>query len=146
MTLGHVDVIERASHLFDTLYVGIFFNQDKQGFLAIEDREVALKKALAHLPNVSVFTTQTRLVVDVAKELGVTTLVRGLRGAEDMAYEASLDFFNHDLAPDLDTVYLMAKPAYRYISSSRVRELAVFGADFSAYLPESAVEEVRKRL
>ncbi len=146
VTIGHVDVIERASRLFETLYVGIFYNQDKRGFLSLSQRELCLKKALAHLPNVSVFTSKTRLVSDVAQELGVTTLVRGLRGVEDVTYEASLDFFNHELAPDIETIYLLAKPQYHYISSSRVRELASFGTDFSKYVPQGVVEEVEKVL
>ena len=146
VTIGHVDVIERASQLFETLYVGVFFNQDKPGFLSLTQRERCLKKALAHLPNVRIFTSQTRLVSDIAQELGVTALVRGLRGTEDVTYEASLDFFNHELAPDIETIYLLAKPQYRYISSSRIRELASFRADFSKYVPQGVVEEVGKLL
>ena len=79
MTNGHLDMIERASRLFDKLYVGIFFNPHKQGFLPLENRKRGLEKALEHLGNVEVVFSHDELVVDVARRLGATFLVRGLR-------------------------------------------------------------------
>ena len=117
ITNGHVDLIERASRLFDRLYVGIFYNPHKEGFFSI----------------------------DVAKRLGVTTLVRGLRNGQDLDYEAGLHFFNKELAPDLETVFLLSQPAYRYISSSAMRELIAFQQDLSAYVPASVIEELEKK-
>ncbi|OZS32430.1 pantetheine-phosphate adenylyltransferase, partial [Streptococcus pneumoniae] len=101
MTNGHLDIIERASRLFDKLYVGIFFNPHKQGFLPIENRKRGLEKALGHLENVEVVASHDELVVDVAKRLGATCLVRGLRNASDLQYEASFDYYNHQLSSDI---------------------------------------------
>lgn len=142
ITNGHLDLIERASKLFDHLYIGIFFNKDKTGLLPIDKRQATIEQALSHLDNVTVLTSHSRLTVDVAKELGVTALVRGLRNAQDLTYEASMDFFNHELAPELETVYLLSKPALSQVSSSRIRELIHFGADISPYVPASVLREM----
>ena len=115
MTNGHLDIIERASRLFDKLYVGIFFNPHKQGFLPIENRKRGLEKAL----------------------------VRGLRNAADLQYEASFDYYNHQLSPDIETIYLHSRPEHLYISSSGVRELLKFSQDIAGYVPDSILEEIR---
>ena len=94
MTNGHMDLIERASKLFDKLYVGIFYNPHKNGFLPIESRLETVEKAVGHLKNVQVISSHDELVVDVARKLGVHVLVRGLRNAADLQYEASFDFYN----------------------------------------------------
>ena len=136
MTNGHLDMIERASKLFDKLYVGIFFNPHKQGFLPIENRK-------RHLENVAVVSSHDELVVDVAKRLGATCLVRGLRNATDLQYEASFDYYNHQLSPDIETIYLHSRPEHLYLSSSGIRELLKFGQDVACYVPESILEEIR---
>lgn len=143
MTNGHLDIIERASILFDKLYVGIFFNPHKQGFLPIENRKRGLEEALKHLENVEVVSSHDELVVDVAKRLGVTFLVRGLRNASDLQYEASFDYYNHQLSPDIETIYLHSRPEHLYLSSSGVRELLKFGQDIAGYVPDSILEEIR---
>ena len=142
MTNGHLDMIERASRLFDKLYVGIFFNPHKQGFLPIENRKRGLEKALKHLENVEVVSSHDELVVDVAKRLGATCLVRGLRNAADLQYEASFDYYNHQLAPEIETIYLYSRPEHLYISSSAMRELLKFGQEIQQYVPNSVVEEL----
>lgn len=143
MTNGHLDIIERASRLFDKLYVGIFFNPHKQGFLPLENRKRGLEKALGHLENVEVVASHDKLVVDVAKRLEVTFLVRGLRNAADLQYEASFDYYNHQLSSDIETIYLHSRPEHLYISSSGVRELLKFGQDIACHVPESILEEIR---
>ena len=143
MTNGHMDLIERASKLFDQLYVGIFYNPHKTGFLAIESRKTTVEKAVAHLKNVQVISSHDELVVDVARKLGVEVLVRGLRNATDLQYEASFDFYNHQLAGEIETVYLHARLEHIYISSSAVRELLKFGQDISEYVPSAVLEELK---
>ena len=91
MTKGHVDLIERASRLFDKLYVGIFYNREKSGFFTIEARERMVKEALQHLDNVEVITSQNELAVTVARRLGAQAFVRGLRNSQDLDYEAKDD-------------------------------------------------------
>ena len=143
MTNGHMDLIERASKLFDKLYVGIFYNPHKNGFLSIESRLKTVEKAVAHLENVQVIASHDELVVDVARKLGVHVLVRGLRNVADLQYEASFDFYNHQLAGEIETVYLHSRPEHVYISSSAVRELLKFEQDISKYLPNAVLEELK---
>ena len=142
MTNGHLDMIERASKLFDKLYVGVFYNPHKQGFLPVENRKRAVEKAVAHLDNVEVLSSHDQLVVDVARRLGAKTLVRGLRNATDLQYESSFDYYNHQLAPEIETIYLYSRPEHLYISSSTVRELLKFGQEIQQYVPNSVVEEL----
>ena len=142
MTNGHLDIIERASKLFDKLYVGVFYNPHKQGFLPVENRKRAVEKAVAHLDNVEVIVSHDQLVVDVARRLGAKTLVRGLRNATDLQYEASFDYYNYQLAPEIGTVYLHSRPEHLYISSSAVRELLKFCQEIQQYVPNSVVEEL----
>lgn len=142
MTNGHLDLIERASKLFDKLYVGIFYNPHKMGFLPIESRKKTVEKAVEHLKNVEVMASHDELVVDVARKLGVQVLVRGLRNAADLQYEASFDYYNHQLASELETIYLHSRLEHIHISSSAVRELLKFGQDISGYVPNTVLEEL----
>ena len=142
MTNGHLDLIERASKLFDKLYVGIFYNPHKMGFLPIESRKKTVEKALGHLKNVEVIASHNELVVDVARKLGVQVLVRGLRNATDLQYEASFDYYNHQLASELETIYLHSRLEHIHISSSAIRELLKFGQDISGYVPNTVLEEL----
>ena len=143
MTNGHLDLIERASKLFDKLYVGIFYNPHKMGFLPIESRKKTVEKAVGHLKNVEVMASHDELVVDVARKLGVQVLVRGLRNATDLQYESSFDYYNHQLASELETIYLHSRLEHIHISSSAVRELLKFGQDISEYVPNAVLEELK---
>ena len=142
MTNGHLDLIERASKLFDKLYVGIFYNPHKMGFLPIESRKKTVEKAVGHLKNVEVMASHDELVVDVARKLGVRVLVRGLRNATDLQYESSFDYYNRQLASELETIYLHSRLEHIHISSSAVRELLKFGQDISGYVPNTVLEEL----
>ena len=145
ITKGHVDLIERASKLFDSLYVGVFYNLEKKSFFSIEAKEKMVIDALSHLENVNIVTSHDELAVEVARKLGVTTFVRGLRNGQDLEDERNLNFFNYELAPELDTIFLMSKPNYQHISSSRIRELIAFEQDISKYVPEIVVKELKKQ-
>ena len=144
ITKGHVDLIERASKLFNKLYVGIFYNREKYGFFRIEARERMVKEALQHLDNVEVITSQNELAVTVAGRLGAKAFVRGLRNSQDLDYEANMNFFNQELAEELETIFLLSKPAYQHISSSRIRELIAFQQDIAAYVPQSVIKELER--
>ena len=145
ITKGHVDLIERASSLFDKLYVGIFYNREKSGFFRIEARERIVKEALEHLDNVEVITSQNELAVTVARRLRAKVFVRGLRNSQDLDYEADMTFFNRELAGELETIFLLSKPAYQHISSSRIRELLAFQQDIADYVPQSVIKELERR-
>lgn len=145
VTLGHLDIIERASQLFDNLYVGLFYNTAKTGHYCLDTRLAMLEEALKPYDNVRVIRLGEGLAVDFAQELGVTHLVRGVRNAADLEYESSLAFYNRYLAQDVDTVLLLASHRYRYLSSSSVRELLHFGADIRDFVPDSVWKEEEKR-
>lgn len=144
VTNGHMDIIRRASRLFTTFYVGIFYNKDKQGLFSIEKRKSMLEEAVSDLPNVKVIVAKRSLVVDIARQLGVTHLVRGFRGTSDIEHEMRLEFYNKELAPDIETLYFSAPLSLTFVSSSHVRELIHFKADISQYVPASVVKEVGK--
>lgn len=139
VTNGHMDIIDRASQLFDKLYVGIFYNTNKAGFLDLEGRIMVLEEALASYDNVSVVWTDNRLAVDLAKELEVTHMVRGLRNPTDFEYESNLQYFNHRLDPSIDTAYLIARNNMQPISSSRVKELIHFNSSIEGLVPQSVI-------
>ena len=123
----------------------MLFRSNKQGFWDIETRKRILEEVVADLPNVKVITAHDSLAVDVARELGVTYLVRGLRNATDFDYEANMDYFNKGLAPELETVYLIASHEVTPVSSSRVRELIYFEGNISTYVPQAVVKEVEAK-
>ncbi|HEP1843241.1 pantetheine-phosphate adenylyltransferase [Streptococcus suis] len=144
ITNGHVDIIERASGLFDKLYVGIFFNPNKIGLFTGQERLALLQKVFEGNEKIEAFLAGQELVVDVAHERQVSHIIRGLRNGIDLEYEANFDYFNRQLAPDLETVYLLSKPEYRNISSSQIRELIHYKQDISLYVPLVVSEEIRK--
>lgn len=142
ITNGHMDLIKRASGLFTTLYIGLFTNPKKTGLLTSQQRLDLLEKLFADQPHIQIIHSDRELVVDVARRYGVTHLVRGLRNAQDLEYEANFDFYNRRLAPELETIYLLAQPDYKFVSSSQVRELIQFKQDISPYVPTIVKEEI----
>ncbi|GBG96807.1 pantetheine-phosphate adenylyltransferase [Lactococcus termiticola] len=135
MTLGHLDIIERASKLFDLLYVGIFNNDQKSPLFKTEERRAMLEETLADFDNVKVIVHEAELTVKVAEKLGVTALVRSVRDASDLAYEENMFYFNLEMS-GLDTLLLMARPELKALNSTRMRELYHFDQDLSDWLPE----------
>ncbi len=143
ITNGHLDLIERASGLFDKLYVGVLPILKGRTLDRFGEKS-HFGEAFVGMENIEVVLSENELVVDVAKRYGVTHLVRGLRNATDLEYESSFDFYNRQLAPGLETIYLIAKPELKFVSSSQVRELLYFKQDIGPYVPEIVSEEIRK--
>jgi pantetheine-phosphate adenylyltransferase len=143
VTLGHVDVITRAAGMFDQLIVAVVNAsvRKSRALFDIDERIGFIERATAHLGNVSVEPFST-LVVDYARERGAKAIVKGLRAISDFEYELEMNQLNRHMAPDVESVYLMASPQYSFLSSSGVKELATFGGDISSLVPE----EVAKRL
>ncbi len=136
VTNGHVDVITRASKLFDEVVVGVVnasVRKDKALFPA-EKRCEFIEQATAHLGNVRAQPFDV-LVVNFAQELGAVAIVKGLRAISDFEYEAEMTQLNRRQAPDVESVFIMASPQYSFLSSSGVKELAIFGGDISDYVP-----------
>lgn len=138
-TLGHLDVVERASRLFDRIAVAVGRNSSKRPLLTVEDRCEALRRSTAHLPNVSVDAFDG-LLVDYADGVGATAIVRGLRATADFEYEFQMTLVNRRLRHEVETVFLMTAPEYGYLSSSIVREVAQLGGDYRGMVPTGVAE------
>lgn len=141
ITVGHLDVIERAAALFDRVIVAVMHNPAKRGCFPVEERMRLIRQATAHLPGVTV-DAWSGLTAEYARKTGAACLVRGLRGVTDMESEMTLAQVNARLLPGLETVFLMTKPEHGCVSSSVVREAASFGADVSGYVPASIAQDV----
>lgn len=144
-TMGHLRTIERAASLFDKIIIGVFVNTGKKAFLEPIERVSAIKAATAHLPNVTVLTQETKLTVTIARELGATHLLRGIRSVKDYEYERDIAEMNRHLAPELETVFLLSEEKYSHISSSLLKEVWQFGGDISEYLPTAVYQSMMRK-
>jgi pantetheine-phosphate adenylyltransferase len=149
VTHGHLDIITRAAGVFDEVVVGVV-NQPtrKQTTLfTAEERRAFIADAVARtgLDNVRVEIFSI-LVVDLARELGATAIVKGLRAISDFEYEFEMNQLNRKLAPDIESIYIIASPDYSFLSSTGVKEMATFGGDVADLVPEGVAEALAERL
>ncbi|MFV0556151.1 MAG: pantetheine-phosphate adenylyltransferase [Lactovum sp.] len=144
ITNGHLDIIYRASDLFDFLYLGVFENPEKNSLFSLEERLKMIEDNISALKNVSLVQHPKDLTVRIAKELNVTSLLRSLRTGQDFDYEQNMSYFNYKMT-GVETLFLSARPELSMISSSRIRELASYAEDVSAYVPENVVKELKKK-
>ena len=147
ITNGHIDVISRASVMFDELIVAVINAsvRKSKGVFEVEERVGFIEKATRHLGNVRVATFDV-LIVDYAREVGAKAIVKGLRAISDFEYELEMNQLNRHLAADVESVYLMASPQYSFLSSSGVKEIATFGGDVSALVPEEVAVRLQEAL
>lgn len=143
VTTGHVDLIRRASRMFDRLVVGVLVNSAKQPLFSKEERVAMLREITADQDNIEVSSFEG-LLVDFVKEQHADAIVRGLRTPGDFEYELPLAQANHKLFVQADTIFLASAPEYSYISSSAVRELLRYQADISGYVPETVLRYMRE--
>jgi pantetheine-phosphate adenylyltransferase len=147
ITNGHVDVITRASLMFDQLIVAVVnasVRKSKSLFTA-EERMGFISEATGHLGNVRV-EPFSNLVVEFARERGARAIVKGLRAISDFEYELEMNQLNRQLASDIESIYLMASPQYSFLSSSGVKEIATFGGDVSDLVPEPVARRLKEAL
>ncbi len=144
VTLGHIDVIERASKLFDHLIIAVLGNSAKTPLFSTEERVKMLQEVTKHIPNVEV-ECFGGLTVDFAKAHKATAMVRGLRAVTDFEYELQIAQLNHVINPDIDTVFLVTDLKYAYLSSSSVKEVAAYGGDISQFVTPLVEAEVKKK-
>ena len=135
ITNGHLDIIERASSVFDTLYVTIFVNLKKQGLLDIDERVALIKEATRQFDNV-VVDYSSKLAVEYAKDVKANVLVRGIRATMDFEYELQMAFANQYLEKDIEMVFFMARQTHAFISSSTVKEIVAHGRSVKDLVPE----------
>ncbi|HET8989433.1 MAG TPA: pantetheine-phosphate adenylyltransferase [Humibacillus sp.] len=145
VTNGHVDVIARASGLFDEVVVAILHNPAKHGTFEIEERTALLEEALAHLPNVRIGSWADTLVVDVCREVGADSMVKGLRGGTDFAYELPMAHMNRHLT-GVETLFLAADPTLQHVSSSLIKEVVRYGGDVTGLVPDTVLKALKDRL
>jgi pantetheine-phosphate adenylyltransferase len=147
ITNGHIDVISRASVMFDELVVAVVNSsvRKSRALFDAEERIGFIESATAHLGNVRVDTFDV-LIVDYARSLGAKAIVKGLRAISDFEYELEMNQLNRHLATDIESVYLMASPQYSFLSSSGVKEIATFGGDISDLVPEAVARRLQEAL
>jgi pantetheine-phosphate adenylyltransferase len=140
VTNGHVDVINRAAALYDELVVGVLVNPGKAGLFAVDERMELLRDAVAHLPNVTVDSFQG-LLVDYCRAHDIPVIVKGLRAVADFEYELQMAQMNRELA-GVETLFVPTAPQVGHLSSSLVKQIALFGGDVSSLVPKAVLERL----
>ena len=147
VTFGHLDIITRASNVFDNVVVGVV-NQPvrkKKTVFDAEERVAFIEAEVAKLGNVQVKPFDT-LLVDFAREHGAKAIVKGLRAISDFEYEFEMNQLNRKMAPDIESIYLMSSPEFSFLSSSGVKELAMFGGDINGLVPSPVADRLQEEL
>ncbi len=145
VTFGHLDLIKRATEIFDQVIIAIAANTQKKPLFSTEERMAMLKKATKDFDNVSVETFD-ELVVDYARRKKINEIIRGLRMISDFEYEFQMTLTNRKLAPDIETIFLMPSESLSYISSKLLKEAASLGAKLSEFLPDFVEDALKRRL
>jgi pantetheine-phosphate adenylyltransferase len=144
VTNGHVDIIGRAALIFERVVVGVVRDpQHKSAMFTVEERVGFLREALADLPNVQV-EVFSELVVEFARRFSARTMVKGLRAISDFEWEFQMHHLNRNLAPEVETMYLMSSPQYSFLSSSGVKEVASFGGNVDDLVPDAVARRFRE--
>jgi pantetheine-phosphate adenylyltransferase len=147
VTMGHLDIIGRASGVFDHVVVGVVNQPVRKSktLFSAEERVGFIRDATAELGNVQVKPFDT-LLVDFAREHGAKAIVKGLRAISDFEYEFEMNQLNRKMAPDIESIYLMAAPQFSFLSSSGIKELAMFGGDISGLVPDAVAARLQEEL
>jgi len=141
ITLGHLNIIRRASKIFDKVVVCVMVNSEKKPMFSIEERMELVRRVTGRLPNVEVATTND-LLAEYAKQYEGAVLVKGLRAVSDFDYELQIALINKKMNPDLETVFLPASEKYTFLSSTAAKEMAAYGADLSEFVPKEIIDDV----
>ncbi len=145
VTKGHLNIIERAAKSFDKLIVCVMINGGKNPMFTADERRRMLEEVTAHIPNV-VVDYSDKLLVEYAKDVGASVVIKGLRAVSDFEHEFQMALINHKINPNVDTMFLMAEHQFMYLSSSAVKELARYDADLADFLPESIIPQFKQRM
>ena len=145
ITVGHLNIIRRASQIFDKLTVCVMVNAGKNPMFTLEERVALIKRVVADLPNVEV-DYSSELLAEYARKKGSCVIVKGLRAGSDFENEFQMAMINHKINPDLDTMFLTAEHQYTYLSSSIVKELGRYNVELQDFLPEEIIPDFRERI
>lgn len=145
ITNGHLDIIRRASKLYDRLIVGVLNNMNKKPMFSAEERKELIDRVTEDIPNVTcdVFSG---LLVDFAKNNGATVIVKGLRTVADFEYEFQMALLNKALNPEFETMFLMTDTKYSYISSSMVKEVAKYNGELNGLVPQQVISKIKEKM
>ena len=145
VTSGHLNIIRRAAGIFDRLIVCVMVNSGKNPMFTLEERVELIRRITKDLPNVEVDCSD-ELLANYARRKGSCVIVKGLRATSDFENEFQMALINHQINPDLDTMFLTAEHQYTYLSSSTVKELGHYHVDLSDFLPEEIIPDVKEKL
>lgn len=145
LTNGHLDVVQRAAKLFDRVVVAVAQNDGKHPLFTLAERVALVKAAVAHLPNVEADSFDG-LLVDYVASRQATAIVRGLRAVSDFEFEFQLALMNRKLDENIETIFMMPKDTYTFLSSRIVKEIARLGGDVSQFVPPNVQEALKKKL
>jgi pantetheine-phosphate adenylyltransferase len=147
ITLGHVNVIERASKLVDTLFVGVGINPEKRSLFSVDERIALVTKSVAHLENVEVESFGS-LAVDFVRHCGALVIIRGVRSLSDMEAEFTMALANRKLEPRVETVFLMAHEEYSHVSSTLIKQIAAMGGQeqLEGFVTPAVAQAMREKL
>ncbi len=141
ITYGHIDIVERASTIFDKLYLVIGVNSNKTNMFSPEEKLDMIQNSLKYIENCEVIL-HNGLTVDIAKQLGASSIIRGVRAVSDFDYEFQIALVNRKLAPEVHTLFMTPHEKYSYLSSSIVRELARYKQDLTSFVPPNVAEKI----
>jgi len=144
VTNGHLDIIERASRLYDEVTVGVLVNRNKRGLFTLEERIALLAEVTAPLGNIRIEAFDG-LLVDFCRDRDIPAIVKGLRAVSDFDYELQMAQMNHRLA-GVETLFVATNPLYSFLSSSLIKEVAAFGGDVSGLVPDTVARRLAERL
>lgn len=145
LTNGHVDTIQRAAKLFDEVIIAVLTNTSKVSLFNSNEKIDLIEKSLQHVENVKVISHVGGLTIDLAKDLEITAMIRGMRNTLDFEYETNIALMNKKLNEEIETVILLADEKYRFLSSSLIKEVARFGGDISAFVPKVVNEAIKEK-
>ena len=141
VTFGHIDMIERSAKMVDELLVAVLNNSAKNPLFSVKERVSMLEEITSQLPNVKV-TSFDGLLIDYAKKVDASIIIRGLRAVTDFEYELQIAQTNRIVNPNVDTLFLTTSLEYAYLSSTIVKEVASYGGDISHFVPERLIERI----
>ena len=145
VTKGHLDIIQRASRQFDKVIVAVLNNLSKNPLFTVEERKELLKQTTEHLPNVEV-DSYRGLLVNYMKQKHANVILRGIRSVTDFEYELQMASMNHTLSSEVETIFMMTNPKYSYLSSSVVKEVAMFQGNVTDLVPEQVEAALRLKM
>ncbi|MCT6893291.1 MAG: pantetheine-phosphate adenylyltransferase [Bombilactobacillus mellifer] len=144
-TNGHLETLKYACPLFDQIYVTVETNTQKKGFFSLIEKEEMIEDSVVNLPNVKVIAQPEELTVKIARKLQAKFIIRGIRNPSDFQYEADISNINHQLDPDIKTIFFIPPENFTYISSTMIREVSSLGGDVSKLVPTPVLKKLKEK-